>query len=88
MTQARAFLESAEEENRGNREIFAEAERNQEFQKSVIRLQQAVLEGKPLQGPISELVLLAEKDPNSVEGAGSRRPDFGPFGGKGPEFDA
>ena len=33
-----------------------EAEKNQEFQKSVISLQQAVLEGKPLETPISELV--------------------------------
>lgn len=70
MTQNRAFLSAAEEENRGNRELFTEAERNQEFQKSVIRLQQAVLEGKPLEGPIAELVLLAEEDPNSVEDAG------------------
>lgn len=70
MTQNRAFLSAAEEENRGNRELFAEAERNQEFQKSVIRLQQAVLEGKPLEGPIAELVLLAKEDPNSVEDAG------------------
>ena len=70
MTQDREFLSAAEEGNRGNRELFAEAERNQEFQKSVIRLQQAVLEGKPLEGPIAELVLLAEEDPNSVEDAG------------------
>ena len=70
MTQDREFLSAAEEENRGNRELFAEVERNQEFQKSVIRLQQAVLEGKPLEGPIAELVLLAEEDPNSVEDAG------------------
>ena len=70
MTQDREFLSAAEEKNLGNRELFAEAERNQEFQKSVIRLQQAVLEGKPLEGPIAELVLLAEEDPNSVEDAG------------------
>ena len=70
MTQDREFLSAAEEENRGNRELFAEVERNQEFQKSVIRLQQAVLEGKPLEGPIAELVLLAEEDPHSVEDAG------------------
>ena len=88
MTQNRAFLASAEEENRGNREMFAEAERNQEFQKSVIRLQQAVLEGKPLQDPIAELVLLAKRDPNSTEGAGCGRPDFGPFGRKGPRIDS
>lgn len=44
------------EKNRENQELLEEAGKNQEFQKSIIDLQQAILEGEPLETPISELV--------------------------------
>ncbi len=56
MNRHQAVLQMLAEKNRENLESLEEAEKNQEFQKSVISLQQAVLEGKPLETPISELV--------------------------------
>lgn len=56
MNRHQAILRVLTEKNRENLESLEEAEKNQEFQKSIINLQQAVLEGTPLGTPISELV--------------------------------